>query len=218
MALPEISRSMLKNSLVLGLFAVVTVGVVAITQQGTAGRIATAEREAKAQALAQILPAGSYDNHLLDHPRLVFDPLLGNKTPTPAYLATLQGEPTAVILQATAPDGYSGSIFLLVGILADGRLAGVRVVGHKETPGLGDKIELAKSPWINGFVGQSLRAPDADGWAVKKDGGQFDQFAGATITPRAVVKAVHKTLQYFDKHRDELLAPVSSQGGENDNG
>jgi electron transport complex protein RnfG len=113
MALPEISRSMLKNSLVLGLFAVVTVGVVAITQQGTAGRIATAEREAKAQALAQILPAGSYDNHLLDHPRLVFDPLLGNKTPTPAYLATLQGEPTAVILQATAPDGSSGSIFLL---------------------------------------------------------------------------------------------------------
>ena len=218
MALPEISRSMLKNSLVLGLFAVVTVGVVAITQQGTATRIAAAEREAKAQALAQILPPGSYDNHLLDHPRQVFDPLLGNKTPSPAYLATLQGKPAAVILQATAPDGYSGSIQLLIGIHADGRLAGVRVVGHKETPGLGDKIELAKSPWINSFVGQSLQSPDSAGWAVKKDGGQFDQFAGATITPRAVVKAVHKALQYFDAHQAELLAPVSSQGRENNNG
>ena len=218
MALPEISRSMLKNSLVLGLFAVVTVGVVAITQQGTATRIAAAEREAKVQALTQILPADSYDNHLLDHPRPVFDPLLGNKTPSPAYLATLQGKPAAVILQATAPDGYSGSIQLLVGIHADGRLAGVRVVGHKETPGLGDKIELAKSPWINSFVGQSLQSPDATGWAVKKDGGQFDQFAGATITPRAVVKAVHKALQYFDAHKAELLAPVSSNEGDNSHG
>ena len=111
-----------------------------------------------------------------------------------ALLATLGGQPSAVILQATAPDGYSGSIFLLIGVLADGRLAGVRVIGHKETPGLGDKIELAKSPWIRSFDGTSLSDPDEAGWAVKKDGGQFDQFAGATITPRAVVKAVHKAL------------------------
>jgi len=212
-ALPEISRSMLKNSLVLGAFAVLTVGLVAIVQLGTAARIEAAQHEAKAQALAQILPAGSYDNHLLDHSRPVSDPLLGNKGSTPAYLATLKGEPAAVILQATAPDGYSGSVKLLVGILADGRLAGVRVIGHKETPGLGDKIELAKSPWINGFVGQSLSAPNEAGWAVKKDGGQFDQFAGATITPRAVVKAVHKALQYFDANRATLLAPVERNNG-----
>lgn len=211
--LPEISRSMLKNALVLGLFAVATVGTVAAIQQGTAERIAAAEREARVQALAQILPAGSYDNHLLDSSRLVQDALLGNRTPTPAYLATLGGQPSAVILQATAPDGYSGSIFLLVGVLADGRLAGVRVIGHKETPGLGDKIELAKSPWIRSFDGTSLSDPDEAGWAVKKDGGQFDQFAGATITPRAVVKAVHKALQYFDAHRAELLAPVESPNG-----
>jgi electron transport complex protein RnfG len=209
-ALPEISRSMLKNSLVLGAFAILTVGIVAITQLGTATRIEAAQREATVQALAQILPAGSYDNHLLDNARSINDPLLGNKAAAPAYLATLNGEPAAVILQATALDGYSGSINLLIGILADGRLAGVRVISHKETPGLGDKIELAKASWINSFVGASLNNPDEAGWAVKKDGGQFDQFAGATITPRAVVKAVHKALQYFDAHRAELLAPTGT--------
>lgn len=210
--LPEISRSMLKNATVLGLFAIATVGVVAAIQQGTAPRIAAAEREAQVQALAQILPAGSYDNHLLDNSRLVQDELLGNKNPAPAYLATLGGQPSAVILQVTAPDGYSGSIRLLVGILADGRLAGVRALHHRETPGLGDKIELAKSRWILGFEGKSLTQPDEAGWAVKKDGGQFDQFAGATITPRAVVKAVHKALQYFDQHKAELLTPEASHG------
>ena len=213
MALPEISRSMLKNALVLGAFAILTVGIVAITQLGTAKRIEAAQREAKVQALAQILPAGSYDNHLLDNIRDVNDPLLGNKGPTAAYLATRNGEPSAVILQATAPDGYSGSISRLIGILADGRLAGVRVISHKETPGLGDKIELAKSSWINSFVGTSLQSPDESGWAVKKDGGQFDQFAGATITPRAVVKAVHKALQYFDEHRAELLTLRETDNG-----
>lgn len=210
--LPEISRSMLKNATVLGLFAIATVGVVAAIQQGTAPRIAAAEREAQVQALAQILPAGSYDNHLLDSSRLLQDELLGNRNPAPAYLATLGGKPSAVILQVTAPDGYSGSIRLLVGILADGRLAGVRALHHRETPGLGDKIELAKSRWILGFDGKSLTQPDQAGWAVKKDGGQFDQFAGATITPRAVVKAVHKALQYFDKHKAELLAPEAAHG------
>ncbi|MCE5364756.1 electron transport complex subunit RsxG [Pseudomonas anguilliseptica] len=204
---------MLKNSLVLGAFAILTVGIVATTQLGTAKRIEAAQREAKVQALAQILPANSYDNHLLDNARNVNDPLLGNKGPTPAYLATRNGEPSAVILQVTAPDGYSGSINLLIGIFADGRLAGVRVISHKETPGLGDKIELAKSNWINSFVGTSLQRPDESGWAVKKDGGQFDQFAGATITPRAVVKAVHKALQYFDTHRAELLTPQESGNG-----
>lgn len=210
--LPEISRSMLKNATVLGLFAIATVGVVAAIQQGTAPRIAAAEREAQVQALAQILPAGSYDNHLLDNSRLVQDELLGNRNPAPAYLATLAGQPSAVILQVTAPDGYSGSIKLLVGILADGRLAGVRALHHRETPGLGDKIDLTKSRWILGFDDKSLSQPDEAGWAVKKDGGQFDQFAGATITPRAVVKAVHKALQYFDKHKAELLAPEASNG------
>ncbi|UTW07115.1 electron transport complex subunit RsxG [Pseudomonas benzenivorans] len=205
--LPEISRSMLKNSLVLGLFAVATVGLVAVVQQSTASRIAASEREAQVRALAEILPAGSYDNDLLDDTVKVHDPeLLGSKGPRPAYIALKDGQPSAVILRATAPDGYSGVIQLLVGVRADGRLAGVRVLSHKETPGLGDKVELSKSPWILGFNGKSLGDPDEEGWAVRKDRGQFDQFAGATVTPRAVVKAVHLALQYFDAHKQELFA------------
>ncbi len=210
--LPEIPRSMLKNSLLLGLFAIATVGVVAVTQQGTAERIQVAEREAQVRALAEILPADSYDNHLLDNSLQLSDPLLGSARPLPAYLALKGGQPSAIILQAIAPDGYSGSIRLLVGIHADGRLAGVRVLAHKETPGLGDKIELAKSPWVLAFAGKSLNDPDQAGWGVKKDQGVFDQFAGATITPRAVVKAVHHALQYFDAHRAELLGqPAAAQ-------
>ena len=203
--LPEISRSMLKNALVLGLFAIGTVGSVALLQQSTATRIAAAEREAQVRALAEILPAGSYDNHLLDNRLELNAPELGHRSPQSAYLALKGDQPSALILPVTAPDGYSGAIHLLVGIFADGRLAGVRVLGHKETPGLGDKIELAKSDWVRSFEGKSLSDPGEDGWAVKKDRGEFDQFAGATITPRAVVKAVHGALRYFDKHRAQLL-------------
>ncbi|MBA4246521.1 MAG: electron transport complex subunit RsxG [Pseudomonas sp.] len=203
--LPEISRSMLKNALVLGLFAIGTVGSVALLQQSTATRIAAAEREAQVRALAEILPAGSYDNHLLDNRIELNAPELGHRSPQSAYLALKGEQPSALILPVTAPDGYSGAIHLLVGIFADGRLAGVRVLGHKETPGLGDKIELAKSDWVRSFEGKSLNNPGEDGWAVKKDRGEFDQFAGATITPRAVVKAVHGALRYFDKHRAQLL-------------
>jgi electron transport complex protein RnfG len=207
---PEIRRSMLRNSLVLGLFAIVTVGVVAFTQQSTAERIAQAERQARIDALAQILPAGSYDNDLLNSQRELQHALLGPRR-VAAWIATREGQPSAVILQATAPDGYSGAIQLLIGVHADGRLSGVRVIGHRETPGLGDRIELAKSRWILGFDGKSLQQPGDSGWAVKKDGGQFDQFAGATITPRAVVKAVHQALQYFDAHRDELFAQETAR-------
>jgi len=203
--LPEISRSMLKNALVLGLFAIGTVGSVALLQQGTAERIANAERETQVRALAEILPAGSYDNHLLDNRIELNAPELGHRSPQSAYLALKGAQPNALILPVTAPDGYSGAIHLLVGIFADGRLAGVRVLSHKETPGLGDKIELAKSDWILGFAGKSLSDPDEERWAVKKDRGDFDQFAGATITPRAVVKAVHGALRYFDTHRAQLL-------------
>lgn len=166
--LPEISRSMLKNSLVLALFAAVTVAVVAITQQSTESRIIEAERAAQIRTLGEILPAHSYDNALLDNVISLNEPLLGHRTETPAYLATLAGQPAAVILQANAPDGYSGTISLLIGIMADGTLSGVRVIHHKETPGLGDRIELAKSPWINSFDGKSLSNPAQRGWAVKK--------------------------------------------------
>lgn len=197
---------MLKNSLVLGLFAIVTVGGVTVLQQFTAERIQAAERAAQLRALSEILPTDSYDNHLLDNSIELHDPLLGTRQPLPAYIALKDGQPSAVILQAIAPDGYSGAIHLLVGVQVDGQIAGVRVVAHRETPGLGDKIELAKSSWIRSFENRSLSDPEASGWAVKKDRGEFDQFAGATITPRAVVGAVHRALLYFEAHKQELLA------------
>jgi electron transport complex protein RnfG len=212
MAVVEITRSMLKNSLLLGVFAIATVGLVATIQQGTAPRIAEAERQAKSRLLMQLLPADAYDNQLQDAVlTLQPDPLLGQQLHYPAYVAELQGQASAVILQVTANDGYSGPIQLLVGILADGRLAGVRVLKHRETPGLGDKIEPGKSDWLKAFDGKSLDNPQASGWAVKKDGGAYDQFAGATITPRAVVKAIHKALEYFDLHKAQLLQGKSGE-------
>jgi electron transport complex protein RnfG len=111
-----------------------------------------------------------------------------------------------VVLEAVAPDGYSGRISLIIAIKADGTLGGVRVVDHKETPGLGDYIDILKSNWILGFDGKALLAEKDADWKVKKDGGQFDYMAGATITPRAVVKATHRALQYFAQHRADLFA------------
>lgn len=206
MAIQDMQRSISKNALILGVFAALTVVLVAVIQQGTAEPIREAQRLAKMAALAEILPTQSYDNSLLDKQITLDDPLLGNRTPTPAYIATLKEEPAAIILQATAPDGYSGAIELLIGIMADGRLSGVRVLQHKETPGLGDKIELSKSDWINSFTGKSLNNPTTERWTVKKERGDFDQFAGATITPRAVVKAVQRALQFFDANQANLFA------------
>jgi electron transport complex protein RnfG len=185
---------------------------VTLVQIATAKQIEASQQQAQMRTLAEILPADSYDNHLLDNRIEVRDPLLlGSKLAQNAYIALKDQQPSAVILQTTAPDGYSGTIRLLVGIRADGQLAGVRVLSHRETPGLGDRVELTKSNWILGFNGKSLSTPSEAGWAVRKDRGEFDQFAGATITPRAVVKAVHNALLYFDRHRAELL--VASNTG-----
>ena len=110
------------------------------------------------------------------------------------------------MLEAIAPDGYSGKIDLLIAIQTNGELAGVRVVAHNETPGLGDYIDIAKSDWIKQFDHASLAKYDAQAWQVKKDGGRFDYMSGATITPRAVVKAVHKALRYYEQHGSEIFA------------
>jgi len=117
-----------------------------------------------------------------------------------------------LVLEAIAPDGYSGKITLLIAIV-NGELAGVRVVSHNETPGLGDYIDAAKSDWIKQFDHASLTHPDSSAWKVKKDGGRFDYMTGATITPRAVVKAVHKALRYYEQHGAEIFSrPVITNG------
>ncbi|MEH6492504.1 electron transport complex subunit RsxG [Halopseudomonas sp.] len=213
---PDSTRSsVLRNSIILGLFAMATVGMIAITQQGTAERISEAQRRVQLSALNEILPHEQHDNDLLADSFSVDDyQHLRLSEPRQAYRARQNGEVVAVILPAVAPEGYSGRIDLLVGIYANGAVAGVRAVNHRETPGLGDKIEISKSRWILDFNGKSLSMPVPENWAVKKDGGEFDQFTGATITPRAVVQAVYQSLNYFAEHRDSLLlsAEESSNG------
>jgi electron transport complex protein RnfG len=188
-------------------FTIVGTMLLASTFFTTRAPIAESERQAKLELFQQVLPAALHDNDLLqDAVAIAPGGELGNRTETWAYRARLKGQPSAVIIESTAPDGYSGDIKLLVGVRVDGTITGVRVLTHKETPGLGDYIETAHGDWILNFDGQSLaKTADAD-WKVKKDGGSFDYMAGATITPRAVVKAVHKTLQYWEAHRDELFA------------
>jgi electron transport complex protein RnfG len=193
----------------LALFAVLGAGLVAVTEDATRERIARNEREYLLRSLNDVLPADRYDNTLFEDTIAVVDPeLLGTPDPVTVYRGRRDGAPAAVILAPVAPDGYSGPIRLLVGIDYDGRLTGVRVVAHRETPGLGDGIEAERSDWIRGFDGRSLEQPPLEAWAVRRDGGRFDQFTGATVTPRAVVKAVRNSLLYFGRHRQALFAPA----------
>ena len=199
-------RSVLRNSVILGVFAIFTVGLIAFIQQATSVRIAAEQQRMQIRALNEILPDDQHDNDLLQDSFSITDQaLLRLPTPSTAWRARQQGKVTAVILPVVTLDGYSGRIDLLVGIRANGELAGVRITNHRETPGLGDKFEVAKGNWIFSFDGKSLSMPVPQGWAVRKDGGVFDQFVGATITPRAVVQAVRDALVYFQQHRDELL-------------
>lgn len=207
-------KSVSKNSLVLGAFAIATTGLVVATQLGTAQRIDEQQEIALQKSLADVLPEGRYDNAVgKDTIVLAPDPLLGTSKPSIAYVAKWGSEPQALVIQAVAPEGYGGSINLLVGIDKSGKITGVRAVTpHAETPGLGDKIELKKSPWVLGFNGKSLEDPEPARWGVKKDGGVFDAFTGATITPRAVVGAVKNTLLYVNQHQDTLFAPSTPAG------
>lgn len=208
----KISLSMSKNSVLLGAFALVTTALLALTAEFTKERIATAERAAQQQALFEIIPRARHNNDLLSDTIKIPESAwagLGLKSGGEIYVARHSDETIAVIIPALAPDGYSGDIRMMVGINADGTIAGVRVIDHKETPGLGDKIDLKKTQWILGFNGKSLNSaeslPKTTKWQVKKDGGDFDQFAGATITPRAVVNQVRRVLEFVDAHRDELF-------------
>ena len=178
--------------------------LVSATHEWSRDRIAANERQrllARLRSVVERLP----DAPLLEpieRPTTAGDSAA--TAPSDAFLMVVGDEPRAVVLAATAPDGYNAPIRLLVGIDLEGTVTGVRVISHRETPGLGDAIEIAKSSWIEQFVGASLSQPNV--WAVDKDGGTFDSLTGATVTPRAVVAAVHRTLEYYAMHRDALIA------------
>ncbi len=208
-------RNMVISAALLALFAIVGTTLVASTHEATAERIAANEREALLRSLHAIVPPESHDNDIYFDVIQVTQPhLLGTTRPISVYRARKDGRPVAVVLTPVAPDGYSGDIKLLVGVKFDGTLAGVRVISHRETPGLGDRIEAERSSWIHQFAGLSVGNPPAEQWKVKKDSGVFDQFTGATITPRAVVNAVFNTLRYFEQHREALFAEPTVESGQ----
>lgn len=197
----------------LGLFSLIGLGLLALIHAATAERIAANQRAEVLQSLEALVPGTSVDNDVLADTMSIRDERLGTNEPVTVYRARREGRPVAAILTAVAPDGYTGGITLLVAIRPDGVLAGVRVLEHHETPGLGDLIEASKSGWIKRFEGRSLLHPAAPRWRVKRDGGDFDQFTGATITPRAVVGAVYKALLVFQDRRDDFfrISPAGFQ-------
>lgn len=190
-----------KNALLLSIAAIGCVAVIAGVNQLTASRIAEQTQAEKLKVLREVLPADHQDDALLANCLEVSAAEAFGVTPTKLYRTLVNAQPV-YISETVAPDGYSGNISLLAAISADGTVLGVRTVAHKETPGLGDKIEVKRHPWILSFAGQQVESADDKRWAVKKDGGEFDQFTGATITPRAVVGAVKRATLYIKAHPD----------------
>lgn len=207
-----LASNMAKTGVALALFALVGTALLAITNEATKDRIAEEERLFTLSTLSEMVSSDIYDNELVaDSFQLIAPEYLGNDKPKTVYRARKNNAPVAAVIGTTAPDGYSDNIDMLVAIDIDGKLLGVRVVKHKETPGLGDGIDIRRNDWITGFDGRSLINPDARGWAVKKDNGIFDQLTGATITPRAVVKAVHLCLQYFEQQQSLIFSAKSGK-------
>lgn len=200
---------MLRSALLLGLFAVAGAALVASTYLGTKDEIDAAERAYMLRSLHEVIKPETHDNDIFSDSIEVTAPeLTGNGKPTTVFRARRDGQPVAVAIICTAPDGYAGPIKLLVGIREDGTLAGVRVLAHKETPGLGDYIDERRDPWIRIFDGRSLTDPEPKFWKVRRDGGKFDQHTGATVTPRAIVKAVSNALKFYDENKERLFSDV----------
>jgi electron transport complex protein RnfG len=196
----------LRTLLFVGIVAAGAAVLVTASHEFSKDRIAANERARLLSSLHSVLslPVGEIDLNPV-HLQVTDPTLLGTEDPVEAFVINDRGRTLATILAPVAPDGYNAPIRLLVGIDESGTLSGVRVVAHRETPGLGDEIEIRKSDWIEQFDGKSLDMPAADLWAVDKDEGAFDSITGATVTPRAVVRAVKNTLLYYRDHRQDLV-------------
>lgn len=200
-------KAISRNGIILATFAIVATLVVAVVNELTKDRIAQQAQKQLLTTLNTIIDSSTYNNDI--HTKCVVvndEELLGTKENLSAYLALFDDQPVAAAIETIAPDGYNGNIKLFVAITISGEVSGVRVLSHQETPGLGDKIEIRKNSWITSFNGQILNNDNESQWQVKKDGGMFDQFTGATITPRAVVNAVKNTVIYFNKNQEQLFS------------
>ncbi len=198
-------QAMQKNGLTLALAALLSTALIAITHTLTAPTI---EKKAKAQRLAllnQVIPKSFYNNAIATSCTLIDGAALSSKTPLPAFIAKKDGKATAIAIETIAPDGYNGIIKLLVGVGMEQNVLGVRVLAHNETPGLGDKIELDVSDWILSLSDKYVESEKDPRWTVKKEGGQFDQFTGATLTPKAVIKAAHQAAWFVSQNKTAIL-------------
>ena len=205
-----------RNGFILALFALCCTGLVASVNYFTEDRIIEQQRKQLAGVLEQIIPKDLHDNELTEDCILVTNKeYLGSDEALPVYIAKMNQQPVAIAIEAIAPDGYNGDIKLILGIGNNDELLGVRTLTHQETPGLGDKIELRKSDWVLNFSGMFFDS-NAKPLAVKKDGGEIDQFTGATITPRAYVKAINNALNFVSTNREKLYNTVNHCGREND--
>jgi len=200
----KIKNPIILSMLILGGFAIIGSGLSAFVHYQTFEQIKENEYQALLAKLHALIPHHIMDNNLIADQIMIKAPELGTNESI-VYRARKNNKPVAVIFTPVVPDGYAGQIKLLVAIKVNGELAGIRVVSHNETPGLGDKVEERKSDWIFSFKGKSLTNPNSKQWLVKKDGGDFDQFTGATITPRSIVKMVKTTLIYYQQHQAELF-------------
>lgn len=201
------TRNALRAGGLLAACAALAVALSSGVQSLTRERIAAQQHRARLATLNVVLPAELYDNDPLADRIAVRAPAwLGSNDAVNVWRARRGGAGSALVIEAVAPDGYVGPIRLLIGVRADGTVSGVRVTAHAETPGLGDGIDAAKSDWIGRFAGRALGNPARERWAVQRDGGGFDQFAGATVTPRAIVRAVRRALDYLERHHAELYA------------
>ena len=211
------SHPVIRSSFLLGTIALLGTALLAGVNGLTHERILEQEKRRALQQLNEIVAVDSYNNDLLaDVIEIQDESFFRHPAPVTVYRARVDGLPVAVIMMVTAPDGYNGDIRILAGIDASGSVLGARVIAHRETPGLGDPIEIEKSDWILAFSKKSLRNPETGGWAVKRDGGHFDQFTGATISPRAVVKTMHDTLLYFAANKQLLFDTPAKTANPND--
>lgn len=203
-----------RHALILAIFAAATTALTALVYQLTKERILQQAHAEQLALFSEVLPPELQSTRMLETCVLLDDPRLG-KTPQPFYLVERDNKRVAAVLEVTAPDGYSGAIRLLVAADFSGKVFGVRTLEHHETPGLGDKIETRISDWITRFSGQQLNGIDDKSWAVKNDGGRFDQFTGATITPRAVVNATKRALIVLQELPDPLPRNLAKCGVNN---
>lgn len=204
-------NQVIKSGITLAAIGAICAAMVASTYTLTSDRIVANERAWLAKRLEPALGDVSYDGGATDSMLLIPAPhQLPGSDDAVIYRVYSRGRPAAALFAITARDGYAGAIRILVGIEYDGAVTGVRILQHRETPGLGDRIVSTRSDWVFQFDGRSLGDPGIDQWQIKRDGGQFDQLSGASVTPRAVLRAVRETLVYFDDHRDEIFrAPAT---------